>query len=478
MNRLAKLAHFNYDGAKVEELLDVPMPDFQPQKKSQKSDSRANPFGTEEDENLWGSALKGKGKDADNDPRKKKSIAGMKKSRVNEDKPKGGFSNLKVFGKGKKKKDDGPTLSAAEEYQQKFEERLAVKELVMDDWEAEMEATAKKAKVKSRNIAKKSKPSGPDYRFPKSWARFASHDRAARSLSAGAKDKVEVKDFAKLGFDEDGEIIWCLTHDDDGHHTVIEGLHREKRLGERLMEKVEKELYEFDTQDEQTAQTNGRRGSLAVALELEYPELEILPVTLMDQQQMEAQEERREEFENEVKKDEELDELAKLLGGGFDGVMAVDVASVSGPSEWEDDIVMSDTEAKEPPPAPRISIADPSYYADCVVMTKSNLASPVGTPAGTLRANALEDLLRQAKDRSPSASPPPVDKKEKFRTWSGKDWDGYRCVSGKGGYLSLGTMVLRKSTDDLLGEVMRREVEERDSLLKAVEDAFGSKREK
>lgn len=493
--RLARLARRSYDGTvdgtvDRTDLLDLPVPTFDPNILLSPGIGTKSPYLNEDAEDMWASTIKGKGKEDEKETRtgmfrRKKSQAGGEKK---------GFG---LFGKKKKE------ASAAEQYKHQLEESMAVKELVMDSWEMEMEATAAKAKTKSKNIVKKTKYTQPDRRFPASWARYPSHNRQERVYSASARDNVEVKDFANLGLMQNGDVLWCLAHDEDGHHTIIDGLGRKKGIGERFIQKVEKELYEFDTQDDQRAQTNGRRGSLTVSCELEYPELEILPVMFMDQEEMQKHEEKKEEFETSVAKDDELDEIAKLLGGGFDGVMSRkrpggmvtasgsgsgdpnsdgDQVVLSGASDWEDELIMSSGDERDTKPSS--NIADPSYYADCIVMKStfaSAVGSPIGTPHGTiaLRTDILDELLRvpTSPEGSPQATAVGTEKREKYRTWSGKDWDGYRydgsVARGNERKLSSGNVVMRKSTDDLIGELARREYEERHSLLQVVEDAFG-----
>jgi hypothetical protein len=394
----------------------------------------------------------------------KKGIFGRKKSNAGKTR-----RTFGIFGRRKKKPSDADEVGQS-----------ITGEFIMDSWEMEMEATAARAKTRSKGIAKKPKPKGPDLRFPASWARFPSHNRQQRVYAASAVDKVEVKDFANLGVQENGDILWCLAHDDDGHHTTIDGLHNKKGYRQRFIEKVEKELYEFDTKDDQRAQTNGRRGSLTVSCELEYPELEILPAMFMGGDEIEKHEKKKQEFKLEEMKGKELDQIAKLLGGGFDGVISgAPEVGWSGASDWEDEAVVTSSDVGHR--KSQISISDPRYYADCVV-TKSTFGSPCISPRGTtaLRTDALGKHLHPT--RSPEDSPRTRalvehEKKEKYRTWSGKGWDGY--LDGEGGRarvgrkLSLGTVVMRKSTDDLAGELVKREEDERGVLLKAIEDAFG-----
>jgi hypothetical protein len=489
LSRLARLGRRSYDGTgdgtvDRSDLLESSVPIF---------DESAFMIPRDDTENMFNKTIKSK----EGEKERKKSIFGRSKGKSGKGK------EMKGFGFFSKKK-RGEDSNAAEE-------SMAIKELVIDSWEMEMEATAAKAKTKSRNIVKKPKFTKADYRFPASWSRFPSHDRKERVYSASARDNVEVKDFANLGAIENGNVLWCLAHDDEGHHTAIDGLHRKKGIAERLLEKVEKELYEFDTQDDQRAQTNGRRGSLTVGCELEYPELEILPLTLMDQEEMVQHEEKKEEFRTEVAKNDELDEIAKLLGGGFDGVMSrkkevmlhpgvMDMAGGSrsasgGASEWEDEAVVSSSDERDE--KPHYNISDPKYYDDCVVTTKSTLASPMNSPCSTphstfaLRTDNLEllQIPTNPSSQDPTGTPSTkgvtsivgwIGKGEKYEMFNENENEsqGPKCAGSMNNgsndrNLNVGTVVTRKSTDDLIGELVKRQEEEKYSLLKAVDDAFG-----
>lgn len=521
-NRLAtRFTVKSYDGtSKMEELLDIPMPSFDAE--SLRSPRTGGPGGMlspglgpstfhnplaelDDSAHLWGRAIKKDGR-ADRVasnlqlPGRQATVA-RKKSAVEDDVPKSAFGT--IFGglaKGKKKKvDPNNHKSAAEEYNARFQERLAVKELVLDSWEDEMAATAAKAKTKSRNIVKKSKPTVPDKRFPAAWARFDSDSRVERCISAGAMDRVDVKDFAVLGHKDDGEIIWCLEHDDDGHHAEIE-IAREGFRG-RVGNKIKHKVYRLDTQDEQSQQTNGRRGSLSVAGELEYPELEVLPFTLRTTEEMEAEIHAEQEFERKKKEEEEQakrQHIPKLavrhkvdVDGGVDAphVDASDGISIADPRFYDDCVVHPGLESKSPGVAspedegigipttrdggPERSVerrAEPSSYGECAAMPRLAVVSEDfgfgPAPGGT--------------------------KKDKFKTWSGRDWDHYgqnlqRAGSAKAAgsaglgpgllkrsrYASTGTMVLRKSTDDYFGEVEMMERQERERVLNVAEVAWG-----
>jgi hypothetical protein len=322
--------------------------------------------------------------------------------------------------KGKKKADINDHKSAAEEYQKRFEERVAVKELVMDSWEAEMEATAAKAKAKSRNIVKKSKPNLPDHRYPASWSRFPSHDRSERLSSASVVDRVDAKDFAKLG-KKDGEIVWCLAHEDDGHHTELEYLKRKKGILDKVKERIDHEVYRTDTQVQQASSSKGWRGSLSMAGELEFPELEVLPLSMTTEVQN-PEEARKESQEREKK--------LKLMRANVDGTV--------------------DLEAGEAVNGSIVSIADPKFYEDCLV-----------DPLEDGDADMLEEML-----------PKVGSKKDKSRTWGGRDWEGYKSER-RNRNMSLGSVFLRRSTDDHCLELEVLENVEKERVLKAADDAWG-----
>ncbi|KAI6709317.1 hypothetical protein JHW43_008162 [Diplocarpon mali] len=479
LTRLTKFTVKSYDGtSKMEELLDIPMPSFN-------AESLRSPGGLfspgsgpstmirplaelDDSAHLWGKAIKkdGRAEDVANNlrlPGRQGTVA-PKKSALEGELPKSAFGTIfGGLGKGKKKKIDiSDHKGAAEEYNQRFQERMAVKELVMDSWEDEMAATAAKAKTKSKNIVKRSKPTMPDKRYPATWSRFSSESRVERCISAGAVDRVDVKDFAVLGHKEDGEIIWCLEHDDDGHHAEIDILHRgfRAKVGDRVKHKV----YKLDTSDEQSQQTSGRRGSLTIAGELEYPELEVLPFTLRTTEEMAAEihaeeEEARKKEEEEKAKRPHIPKLAVRN-------------RMDGSADLEGDVQM-EVEGKD---ATVISIADPRFYDDCVLHPglegkSADIEKDFTFDACTVRGIGGE-------------------KREKFRTWGGKDWEGYLQrtasvnVRGSAGVgqnasrrsrnASMGTMVMRKSTDDYFGEVERMERRERERVLTVAEVAWGS----
>ncbi|KAH6674525.1 hypothetical protein B0J14DRAFT_43183 [Halenospora varia] len=408
--RLARLAIRSYDGPAMEEILSIPMPDFAPDELRKKKLVEEDVLG-----GVWGKAAK-------KNERKK-----SRKERIEDElvikSILGGFRRKKP-----KKVNINDHKSAAEEYQKRFDERVAVKELVMDSWEEEMAASAAKAKAKSKNIVKKSKPTGPDRRYPATWSRFPSHSRDDRSRSAGPPDQIEAIDFA-MAKRENGKEIWYHSerklhlyhYDNDDHPSHADDL-RKKNLKEKLEKSIENKMYDYQNSLDAPVpeDTFGRRSSMNTELKMEFPELEILGIEVMATDDMER------EVEEELAEKERKEHLANT-----------DMGTVDGAADSEND--------SEPVEIVEVSIADPKFYEDCVV-------------------NVAEVLSA-------------VDNKRKYRTWSGKDWDGYRYEdSRRSRHARSSSLVLRKSTDDCCTELKKMEVIERDKVLQAAEEAWGRKK--
>ena len=165
-----------------------------------------------------------------------------------------------------------------------------------NDWEAELAEVAQKAKWRSRNIVKK--PTGPDRRYPASWSKFSSHDRPERTSSADAKDRIDIKDFAT-----------------DGSEFLDHG---KKTLREKLQKRIAAEIDKQATTEVQTSTHRdfGRRSSLRPSGDLEFPELEVLPLydtTLMNKEDIA-------EHVEEVLMEEELDRKIEELDAIFEPV--------------------------------------------------------------------------------------------------------------------------------------------------------------
>ena len=428
LSRFARFALRSYDGAQnMEDLLSVPVPDFQPELGT--SSAVFSPLDDKNVADLWGQALKMR--DEGNEVRtqlhipqiRRKSTQRSRKKTSSEaeaERPKGAIDGVLRLGRSRKKTDADNHKNATQEYQEKFKERVAAKELIMDSWEAEMEASAQKAKAKSRNIVRQNKPSQPDRRFPVSWSRFPSHSRSERISSASAVDRVQTKDFANVG-KKDGEIVWCLSHEEDGHHTELEYLQHKKGFMGKVKDRLANELYRKDTEVQQQSSSKGRRGSLSMARKLEYPELEVLPLTLLHDTN--AREADDYFAERSIK--------MKLMKVSVDGNLD------------------SDDDEQE---TSRMSIADPKFYEDCLVGSED------------IEADMLEEML-----------PRSVSTKDKHRTWSGRDWDGYKSER-RNRNMSLGSVFLRRSTDDHCFELEMLEKVERERVLKAADEAWGKRK--
>ncbi|TVY64187.1 hypothetical protein LSUE1_G009805 [Lachnellula suecica] len=438
----------SFDGPKdMEDLLSIPVPKFAPKELYHSGTSTlgsgtpllspgmASPGSGDPAVGLWGMAVKSQGQRKASEighnmklppgPRKKSSQVSRKKSAVEEELH-GKVGATSVFGQltrnlswgpKKKKADINDHESAAAEYQKKFQQRVEAKEMVMDSWEMEMAATAAKAKSKSKNIVKKAKPTGPDRRYPATWSRYPSHDRHERSISATREDKVESTDFAVAKINEKGEAVWyhsekkhhAYHHDEDEHlsHDEDHRKHLKQRIGERkgrAEEKIKYKKYKLNKLTEQgtSGHAKGRRSSLTMAGQVEFPELEILPVTLRTREQQEK--EVHEEQQQEIREKRQKFTLATVVDGSGEEVLD-------------------------------IGINDPRFYDDCIV--------------------SAEDMILSAK-------------KQKYRTWSGRDWDVY----SNGSESTRRGRTLRRSTDEYVHELQMLEVEERKKALLAAERAW------
>lgn len=198
-------------------------------------------------------------------------------------------------------------------------DRLLAKEVeVLQDWEHEMAKTAQKAKDKSRQIVPGAKLI-PDRRYPVSWSRFSSFDRAERIMSAGPSDGVAAKDFAIHAM-KDRKSVWY--HNEAKYHLYhleVDGheFHKKEkqegilsRLGATFIETLkdtvaDSAVYEIARMD----QARGHRGSLTLEGKLEYPELEILPIEMMSERELEQKVEEELEEDELDKKVEELDAI-------------------------------------------------------------------------------------------------------------------------------------------------------------------------
>ena len=286
--RIARRATRTFDGASaMEDLLAVPIPKFDIKETMGHTSGLMTPRADRDVSTQWGKAIKSTVDEKATDVSNHLEVSGRKGNHGS--RARGSFSRMGYKKGDKVKKHEDEPLSAADQYKKQFEARLAVKEMAMDDWEAEMEANAKKAKAKSRNIMRKIKaPTGPDNRFPLSWSRFPSHDRQERSLSAGAPDQVAHHDFA-MRLSESGESVFHQCREtDDGHiHDDDPDWHKhdpeEMGLAAKIADTISQKLYHLEVHGGGSKpfefQTFGRRGSMVLADKLEFPELELLPIS-------------------------------------------------------------------------------------------------------------------------------------------------------------------------------------------------------
>jgi len=313
LTRLAKLAVRSYDGS-MDKLLGVPI--ISP-KKRERSPSKSL-LDDSDALGAWGKAVKS--------AKNKESLSKLDKKKSTWRNP-----SLKHPNRRSEEDEDGEELT-------QYDKLMAKRDEVMDDWGMELERTAQNAKVKSKKITNKVKL-GPDLRFPTSWARFPSHDRDERVLNLSDEEGVDAKDFA-VHEQKDGKTIWYqnektfhMNHypGDDHESHKIEG---KKGFFQKLEEKFKDQLPKSEDADKDKDlvpdQTHGRRGSTILGLESEFPELEILPVAIMSEAEIEAlvheqleQEQadrrreearkKREAEEEELKRKEE--ELDAIFGG-------------------------------------------------------------------------------------------------------------------------------------------------------------------
>jgi hypothetical protein len=385
-----------------------------------------------------------------------------------------------------------------------------------DIWEAELAKVVQKARGRSKNIVKR--PIGPDRRYPASWSRYPSHDRQERTSSAGAKDRVDAKDFANIA-----QIR------DDGQKSL------RKKIQEGILAEYEKHAFKHAVAEVQlnAADVFGRKSSIFEAGDLDWPELEILAlhnVSLMTHEDIEdhvkevmRQEEVAREEEELARKQAELEAIfgpakragimrrlterintiaRKVSGGGGTTTVQTKTGSSSAPTETAEPrgptarrgpIARQPGEGSSTPePTPNvvtpdvtpararaeelvdsrmdqgdeefviaesgdsefedteISIADPRFYDDCIVNSTPGLAF-------------LNDGEHEGfDDMSGTMSSNP---------WIGRGGHNFRHPPKN--RRSVGMLKVRNSTDEIVAELKKAEVAERDNALKAAEEAWG-----
>lgn len=454
---------------------------------------------------------------------------------------------------------------------------MAKRDEVIGDWEREMDKSAQKAKDRSKPAQKPS--ISYDRRYPASWSRFSSFDRAQRTNSARSVDGVEQRDFVIQS--EQGSQTASF-HSGRKHHLnhydedelVLPMRHKKrsllKTLGETWKEKISNTA-DIEVYETIIDQARGRRGSLMLAGRIEYPELELLPMDILSGVELEHQVEEELEEDDIHRKEDELDAIfnkplkhvgkklepvtpppvtkahhryhlkdiespkavAHTMGGYFERIPhhkddkvhrrkghighnelvkeidttafdeqvtavvtlkeKMDAAAKRGgkrgpvarkqlplqspcpseialrresPDTHDGALESTDDEHDEASHSEdsfsagfddlELSIADPKFYDDCI------LSQILADNVDLSDSNSLEDFN------------PPTDR-EKFKTWSGKEWMEYKhgsLIKSPRRVSSFGDM-LRKSTDEFQCELLKMEKLERENALRAAERAWG-----
>jgi len=418
--RVSKFGFKTYDGAHAtEDLLAVPMPQFDRNDDASRDANHSSTIGDfDVISKQWGKAM------AANDATKKSNLERVTSSHERSSNPlRAEIQRSKDKKNDKKRKEHDKSLTAAQQYEKRFQERLAIKEMAMNDWEAEMEAGAQKAKDKSRHVMHQHKPTGTDRRFPMSWSRYPSHTREVRTASAGKTEQVASHDFA-MRLNADGEnVFYQCRETEDGHiHDDNPDWHKydpkSPGLMERLEDQVSQTVYKIEVHGGGGKpfefQKNGRRGSMTVAGKVQYPELELLAispgVTGLNTPLVTS----RSSSHNASSPTK-----SKVY---FDGANDND-------DEVEDSVV---------------SIADPEFYKDCLIeITESRFNTP-GIPL----------------------THPPVSTITRSITWNGRGSKRGRSLRGRN--VSLEDISLHGSTQDFYEEIIGMEQAELSKLLSMI----------
>jgi hypothetical protein len=392
-----------------------------------------------------------------------------------------------------------------------------------DDWEAELAKVVQKAKGKSRNFV--TKPTGPDRRYPTSWSKFPSHDRHERMSSADARDCVDVKDFATDGsefLDTEKKALRekiqkkLIAHY-DRHATEEVQNNTESTFGSRSSMRPAGD-WEFPELEVLPLQNVSLMSHDEIAEHME----QVLQEEELDRKEDELEaifgpvkkEATNPEVQPGINKQDTAKNVPKCSGtdkaerSGSKAMAAQSTATPvkKGPTARRVPVARKPGDVPpEPKPPPKvalpvampargtrtraiavglvdssmdegdedfvtaqidnsewdesgISIADPRFYDDCIF---NHIPGPE-TGLYSEESEALDEMNPKASDGS---------KKSKYKTWSGKDRDKYRHKAKS--RRSLGTLKVRKSTDEVLCALKRAEVMERDNALRAAEQAWG-----
>ena len=381
-SRLARFAARSFDGP-FEKRMGTPITPMNPalesdgfphHHRSKHAKGALNPVASPLEDNsvmgLWGNAVKLNGEPKAKDvashfqiPVKGKQIARTKSHVSTQSKKKFALKGL-GWGVGDK---DSSSESEKEENSE-------------DDWEKELANIAQKAKGRSKAVV--AKPSKPDRRYPASWSKFPSHSRHERNSSAKADDRIQVQDFAT-----------------DGSEFLNTG---KKTLRERLQKRIVAQLDAKATTEVQnnTEGTFGRRSSMRPAGDLEFPELEVLPlqnVALMNQDEIA-------EHVEEVLKEEELDRKEEELDAIFGPV----VKKAPPKPEIKPQVKMQGTRSRGLDRSNTVKVKDKaSPVSTNDVTNKKPAAGPVSEAPAKKPPTRRGPVARKPGEQRPTSKPPP-----------------------------------------------------------------------
>ncbi|RDL37763.1 uncharacterized protein BP5553_05196 [Venustampulla echinocandica] len=352
-----------------------------------------------------------------------------------------------------KKKEDEPSIDedkpAADESRNNPDECSEIEELAINTWAEKMAATTAPFKAHKEKVIRKRRTTGPDLRFPEAWASYPSHSRRERSLSAGWPDSVDVKDFASKTSGIEDHIYGQRERKqhpppDDTYGSTFDG--DAERVVEDLVAKPERDLkaevnrIEAAVGSSAIGNTVHRRNSPS-SLELDYPQLpgvERPPVGALSMKETTATQMAKNnlgELSERTRRDNSSVERAK------EGMLLREADTVNSG-------IPNSRGGEVPLQALDIDIGDPTFYEDCVV------------------GNGAEQI-EQIEQRS--------SKRRNFVTYRSSDGEKCKYGGNRRDNISLGSRVLRESTEEYCCELERMEKVERDKLLGVTEETWGWK---
>ncbi|RDW91491.1 hypothetical protein BP5796_02656 [Coleophoma crateriformis] len=233
---------------------------------------------------------------------------------------------------------------------------------VVDAWEKELLIVEQGAKEKSKDITPRGRTIQRGFstgRLPASWARFPSHTREERTQRAGPQDDVIPRDFAIVQEVEDGPVklipgkryhshfkSYFQSPDKKHRRATLTGA---ETLPKRLTRRIRDTYYQFNAQWSvaEADRIEGRRGSISMTGDLEYPELEVLPLG----------------SPREVSLEREVSEMVRGIERERRRLLQVN-GDACIDNNQEDEKLEEEEEGEEEDSW--ISIADPGFYQDCV----------------------------------------------------------------------------------------------------------------